>query len=1177
MTMTELLSKLRRLDINIRADNGQLNCSAPKGALTAELRAELQEHKAEILAFLREASTQTRSVEQPIARAPRDGELRLSFAQERLWLLAQLEPDSSAYHIPMTVRLIGALDTKALERSLDEIVCRHEALRTTFTTVEDRPVQVITAQPRPATTGAKLFRLPVVDLRHLDETERRPEALRHVGEEIVRPFNLSADLMLRAGLFRLAMEDHIFFLVVHHIASDGWSMGILYRELAILYNAYTNHCPSTLAELPIQYADFAKWQRNWLQGDVLETQLGYWKRELRDLAPLELPADRRRPSVQTYRGGRQAARLGKDAADALKTLSRREGASLFMTLLAAFKILLYRHSGQEDVVVGSPIANRSRTQIEDLIGFFINTLVLRAKLSGDCTFRELLGHVREVTLGAYAHQDLPFEKLLEELRPGRDLSRTPLFQVFFNMVNVEEISLKLSGLKVEPVHTTNVSSKFDLTVYVREDDLGLQFNFVYNADLFSDHRMADMGAQYERLLTQIVQNPDQKISSFSLVTARAENVLPNPVEPLDSTWAGAVHDRLSHQAGRIPDHPAVADPFDTWTYGELNQRSNQLAHWLLHNGIGRGERVAVYGHRSASLAWAVFGILKAGAAFLLLDPAYPATRLIHYMRMAKVNGFVRLEASETVTEELKSFLRTNVGYQVTLPRLSALHSRDPLRNYSTDNPEITVGPDDLAYVSFTSGSTGQAKGVLGRHGSLSHFLPRQEVKFRLSPSDRFTMLSGLAHDPLQRDLFTPLWVGATLCIPDPESIGTPKLAQWMAKEEVTFAHLTPAFAELLTESAASDCRLPSLRCAFFVGDKLTRRDVTRLRRLAPKVLCLASYGTTETQRAVGFYPVPQDSQTEEGRHREVYPLGRGMEDVQLLVLTASQQLAGVGELGEIYVRSPHLALGYLDEAMTRESFLINPFTNMPGDRLYKTGDLGRYLPDGVVEFAGRSDRQVKIRGFRIDPAEIEAALASHPSVARVVVHLREDVPERKQLVAYLVRRGEKAPASFELRAFVGSKLPDYMVPSAFVFLESLPLTPNGKIDIGALPAPDWDAAEPTAAFVAPRTPVEKVIANIWAEVLNLDKIGIDDNFFELGGHSLLATLVISRVSKAFQVEISLRALFEHPTVADLALKIGEIQETGVGPEEMTSVLAELESLSDEEAQLLLARENSRAG
>jgi amino acid adenylation domain-containing protein len=1095
----------------------------------------------------------------------RDRSLPLSFAQQRLWLLDQLEPNSAVYNIPKVLRLKGTLDVRALEQSLNEIVRRHESLRTTFVVVNGEPALAIASSQNVA--------VPVIDLQSVPANEREGRARQLTTDEAGRPFDLARGPLMRATLLRLGPEHHVLALNVHHIVSDGWSMGVLARELTLLYHAFCRGAPSPLPELAIQYADFAVWQREWLTGEVLESQLAYWKRQLENLAPLELPTDRPRPARQTFRGQAVTTSLGPALTTVLKILSQREGVTLYMALLAAFKVLVHRYTGQPDIVVGSPIANRNRAEIEGLIGFFINTLVLRTKFSGDCTFRELLGRLRQTALEAYAHQDVPFERLLEELRPPRDLSRTPLFQVFFNMSDGEDVSVELSGLEVEPVAAAaSVPSKFDLTVYAKQKDGSLQFHFVYNADLFSHDRIAEMLAQYELLLTQIVSDPDRKISSFSLVTPRAEKLLAHPAKLLDATWVGAVHSRLCYHAARTPQHPAVKDLRDTWTYRELHLRSNQLAQSLLDNGIGRGDCVAVYGHRSASLAWAVFGILKAGAVFLLLDPAYPTTRLIQYMRLAKVKGFVRLESSESVTSGLETFINTAIEHRVTLPRLHDLGSKNPFQSYSTDDPQVAVGPDDPAYVSFTSGSTGEAKGVVGRHGSLSHFLPWQEKTWRLTSADRFTMFSGLAHDPLQRDLFTPLWLGATLCIPDSKIIGTSQLAGWMAEEEVTFTHLTPAFAELLTESAAPDCHIPSLRYAFFIGDKLTRRDVGRLRRLAPRVRCIGSYGTTETQRAVGFYPVPEPVREQHDADRQVYPLGRGVKDAQLLVLTGRRQLAGIGEVGEIYVRSPHLALGYLDEVATREAFLINPFSSVPGDRLYKTGDLGRYLPDGNVEFAGRRDRQVKIRGFRVDPSEIEAVLSDHPSLAHAIVMFREDVAQQGQLVAYLVPRPGREPTTGELRRFLTGKLPEYMVPTGFVFVETFPLTPNGKIDYRALPAPARHL-ESGPAFVAPHTAAEKVIAGIWAEVFTVEKVGIHENFFELGGHSLLAARVTSRLAKAFHISIPLRVLFENPTVADLAVKIDELESSEIGAE-MTNVLTDLESLSDEEAERLLMREGA---
>lgn len=1167
MSVSELLSKLRSRDIKIRAEDGQLLCNAPKGALTGELRAEISQRKAEILAFLRDASAATAPLESMIQPVARDRLLRLSFAQERLWLLDQLEPGRSVYHMSARFRLSGPLNSEALARSLSEIVRRHESLRTTFESVEDRPVQVIA--PHTIAVGRGLFTLRTIDLRHVAESQRESEALRIADEEIRRPFNLAADLMMRAGLFCLAAEEHILFLAMHHIASDGWSMGILYRELSVLYEAFSAGRPSPLPELSIQYADFAQWQRRQLQEGVLEPQVAYWKRQLHGLPIVDLPADRPRPAVQSHRGARQMGWLPKSPTEALKDLSRQERASLFMTLLATFKVLLYRHTGQDDVVVGTPIAGRNRMEIEGLIGFFLNSLVLRTQVSGDWSFRELLGRVRELTLDAYAHQDVPFEKLLEELRPERDLSRTPLFQIFFNMINVGEILLSLPGTKTQPLLGENVESKFDLTVYVKEREQGLQFTWIYNADIFNQDRIAEMSRQYEQLLGQLAQNPDQTIASFSLRTPSAEKLLPDPTGRLDATWMGAVHDRLSYHAARQPQQSVVEDSSDRWTYRELDARSNQLARAFLAHGLRRGDVVAVYGQRSASLVWAVFGILRAGAAFLILDPAYPVLRLVDYLRVAKPRAFVRLGASARVPEEIEKYVRHNIGYEVALPALSELGLSDPLVGYSTEHPAIHVGPDDLAYISFTSGSTGKAKAVLGRHGSLTHFFPWQEERFQLTATDRFSMLSGLAHDPLQRDMFTPIWLGAMLCIPDPDIIGTSKLARWMAETEISFAHLTPAMAHLLADSAAPGCRLPSLRYVFFVGDKLTRRDVARLRHLAPGVTCIASYGTTETQRAVGFNVISGEGESEDRRSKEVYPVGRGVKDVQLLVLTPQHRLAGIGELGEIYVRSPHLALGYLDRELTRERFLTNPFTGAPDDRLYKTGDLGRYLPNGDVEFAGRADRQIKIRGFRVEPEEIEAALNRHEALRHSLVVVKEDRAGQGQLTAYVVSAVEHPPDAIQLRSFLSSRLPQHMIPTAFVYLERLPLTPNGKLDTRALPTPDNRSMDREQSGSPAESETEGMIASIWRGVLHLDRIRVDDNFFDLGGHSLLAVQVISRLRQAFDVEIPLRVFFENPTIAHLAATVERLRNNSPETPDLDQILEDLELLSDEEAQALL--------
>jgi amino acid adenylation domain-containing protein len=645
------------------------------------------------------------------------------------------------------------------------------------------------------------------------------------------------------------------------------------------------------------------------------------------------------------------------------------------------------------------------------------------------------------------------------------------------------------------------------------------------------------------------------------VTPTAQKLLPDPTQPLQADWKQSVHSTLSQQAQRSPEHLAVVDQQDRWTYADLEARSNQLAHYLLTNGIQSQDIVAIYAHRSASLVWALLGILKTRAAFVMLDPAYPAERLMQYLQATQPRGFIHLEAAGPLPDTLEVFVeRLSCSCRVLLPRRSTLHITDVLETYSTEDPGIMIGPDDLAYVAFTSGSTGQPKGVLGRHGPLSHFLPWQAKTFGLSASDRFSMLSGLSHDPLQRDIFTALWVGGTICIPDPDTVTMPgQLAQWMAEQDITFAHLTPPMCQILTETAAADCRLPSLRYTFFVGDRLMQRDVAQLRRLAPRVTCINSYGSTETQRAVGYSLIPPEKDVPS---KAVYPLGQGMPNVQLLILNAERQLAGIGELGEIYVRSPHLAQGYLgDETITQRRFLPNPFMNDAGDRVYKTGDLGRYLPDGSVEYVGRTDRQMKIRGFRIELGEIEAVLGQHPAVQGCVVIAREDTPGEPRLVAYVLPNESPELSMGELRSFLKSKLPEYMVPAAFVVLHALPLTPNGKVNYQALPVPHDLSLDLQNPYTAPRSSVEKQLADIWAKLLGLERVGIHDDFFDLGGHSLLATRVLTRMRQISHVEVPLRAFFEAPTVAAMAAIIMQQKAAQVEPDVLARLLAEVEGPS----------------
>jgi amino acid adenylation domain-containing protein len=1109
----------------------------------------------------------------PLHSVSRDRDLPLSFAQQRLWFLDQLVPGNPTYNLSVAVRLRGDLDAATLEQNLNQLVERHESLRTTFVVKEGEPMQVIAT--------AMQLTLLLYDLSVLAESELEVEMERLISEDQRRAFDLQRGPLLRVSLVRLAAQDHVMLLTMHHIISDGWSMGVLWRELSVLYGAASRGERATLSELPVQYADYAVWQREWLKGEVLETQLSYWRQKLDGTPLLEMPSDKPRPRMQNFRGATQMMVFDQQLSERLTTLSRRKRVTLFMTLLAVFKVMLSRYTGQSDIVVGTPTANRNRFKIEGLIGFFLNTLVLRTDLSGEPTFSELLDRVREVTLGAYAHQDVPFEKLLEELQPERDLSRTPFFQVFFNMLNFPLDEIELPGLNTEILLSREAWSKFDVTLYVEDKEGRIRFTLVYNADIFKPARMVEMMEQFKHLASQVVMEPDRKIGQYSLLTPAAASVLPNPTEELSPKWEGAVHTLFSSHARRTPDQLAVIDHQKIWTYRELDLESNRLANYLIASGVLPGDVVAIYGHRSASLVWALLAVLKAGAAFVILDPAYPPVHLMACLKLAMPSAWLQLGGAGKIPEVLADFLGTSACHcRLVLSDQAMAGEHQLISKYSGIDPNIKISPDDLAYIAFTSGTTGSPKGIQGRHGPLTHFVPWLADTFNLKASDRYSMVSGLSHDPLHRDVFTPLTLGATICIPDQTEIETPgELAQWMRRERVSIAHLTPAMAQLLTATIdESDCTLNSLRYAFLVGDVLTMSDVKRLRKLAPSLTCVNYYGTTETQRAVGYFVVrngPADDLDDEApwahAQKEVLPLGRGIKDVQLLVLNDAQQLAGCGELAEIYVRSPHLARGYLgDEAGTRERFIQNPFTETVGDRLYRTGDLGRYSPEGDVEPLGRADFQVKVRGFRVELKEIEAVLATHHDVRTAVVLLREDVPDDKRLVAYVVGRAAQSATAGELRAYLKERLPEYMVPGTFLMLDEMPITPNGKLDRRALPAPDQTQAQLESSFVAPRNGIEETLAAICAEVLGIGRVGIYDNFFALGGHSLLVIQVLARVRKSFQVEVSPREMFESPTVAHLALVVVQLQVEQAGIDATDQILTALEQLSEEESTSMLA-------
>lgn len=1068
---------------------------------SAELPAE---HKKRFEELLQEAGIVPQP-EQRIRPRAEDSAVPLSFAQKGLWILDQFTGPNSVYNIPLAIRLEGDLDSDALARSLDLIVRRHESLRTVFVLKDGQPRQSI-LEPLAS------FPLPIVDLSQLPECNRESEAERLAHAEAERPFDLANGPLIRGSLLRLAANDHILLLSMHHIISDGWSVAILFRELETAYEQLLSGKEPALPKLPIQYADYTLWQRDQLESENFKAELAYW-RECLGKAPglLQLPADHQRPARRNWQGSRLQFDLSPELTTALKQLSTTNGVTLFMTLLAAFKLLLYRYTGQENIVVGTPTAGRNRSEVEGLIGFFINTLVLSTDLSANPSFIELLDRVRAVCLGAYSHQEAPFELLVEQFQAQRNTAHPPLVQVLINMQNYSQGSMRLPSLKTSDFLKHRVASKFDLTLYAYELASHMRFELVYDADQFKEPRMVELGEQLRQLLTQVAANPRLPIDSLSLITPTALKVLPDPALPLRRPSRGSVLHLFAEQVERAPEHLAVTDEQISWTYTELADYSDRVAHALVAGGVEPGEVVAAYAERKAELSGVILGVLKASAAFLVIDPAYPALRILEQLAAAEAVALIELCEPD--------------------PLLSQFAFRQRLRLWRESLPH--AGPvvpalselNDTAYVAFTSGSTGKPKAVMGTHGSLTHYPFWIKETFGCTELDRFSMLSGLAHDPLLRDIFTPLLLGAVLCIPSAQTIALPgKLGQWMTDQRITFTNLTPAMGQLLTTTSKS-VALDELRCAFFVGDKLRGEDVSAWKNMAPSAKCVNLYGTTETQRSLSYYEVVSAADG------DVLPIGKGIDGVQLLIMRDGQ-LTGISELGEIFVRSHDLARGYRnDPELTAQRFIQNPYTQKNSDRLYKTGDFGRYLPDGNVEISGRGDEMISIRGFRVESGEIESALKTLSGVDQCVV-----VKTGENLTGYL--GGPPVPVD-ELRKHLRLRLPEYMVPAAFVFLEKFPLTPNGKIDRAALPAPQPPLPATQDTDPAPPSPLEEMLCTIWREALKVEEIGRADNFFDSGGHSLLAMQVLARVYESLNIQLSLRAFFEAPTISELARVIAQ--------------------------------------
>lgn len=1123
---TQLISRVREvfaIDLPVRSLFDQ--------PTVAKLTAEVERYR------LAESGT-PRSVIEP---APRDRDLPLSFSQQRLWFLDQLEPDSPFYNNPLALRVKGALDKAALEQSLNAVIGRHEILRTSFGTRDGRPVQVI--------TPSLSLTLEVEDLGHLPEPDRLSEALRLAVAEAQLPFDLSRAPLLRTRLLRLDQDDYVWLLTMHHIISDGWSLNVLIEEVSSLYRAMTAGQSAELPPLPIQYADYAVWQRNWLRGDLLDRQLQYWTERLRGTPSwLELPTDHPRPPILTSHGAQLVYDLPPELVKQVRELSRREGSTVFMTMLAAFQVLLYRLTHQPRINLGSPIANRTSAEVEGLIGFFVNTLVMNGNLEGDPKFRELLRRVREAALGAYAHQDLPFEQLVEALQPERDLSHSPLFQVMFMLQNTPRGEIDLEGLTITPFEVENQIARYDLTVELFENSGGMRAIFEYNRDLFDSPTIERMAGHYRRLLESVVGDPEQRLSALTLMAEEERNRI---LHEWNRTEAPFPTDRCFHQlfeeqVERQPEAIALVFEGRDVTYRELNARANQLGHYLRRLGVGPESIVGLCVDRSVEMVVSMLGVQKAGAAYLPLDPNYPAERLAFMVEDS--------QAPVMVTQShLLDRLPTRETPVVLLDR-----DWEEIAKESPENCEGGAGPENLAYVIYTSGSTGQPKGTLLEHRGLCNLAVAQQKLFGVKEGKRVLQFSPFSFDASVWEVTMSLGSGASLVLARQETLASLEdLHDLLKRESISVATMPPSVLRLLSAEG-----LPALEVVIAAGEKCTR-EISQRWSVGRRFI--NAYGPTETTvcATAGEYTATQPDRDPS--------IGRPLPNMDVYILDENRQPVPIGTPGELYIGGVGLARGYLRRpALTEEKFIRHLFQGDPAKRLYRSGDQVRYREDGSLEYLGRVDEQVKIRGYRIELGEIEALLRQEPSIREAAVAAWEDGSGDKRLVAYLAPNSEEMPGARELKDRLRQKLPEYMVPATFVRIEKVPMTPNGKVDRKALPPPERGQFDRENEYLAPRTETEEMLARIWSELLKVPRVGIHDNFFEMGGHSLLATQIMSRLREELRIEVPLRRLFECPTIAELAAALEECRAKSTAESDRVArMLAEIDQLSEEEARALL--------
>jgi len=1048
----------------------------------------------------------------------------LSFGQQRFWFLDQLEPGQPVYHVCFGLRLAGRLDHAAAEDSVNEIVRRHEALRTRYESRNGSVVQVVDAPRR--------VPVPLAEIQHTGEKEIE----RHLMEEGNKPFNLCKGFPIRAKLFQVGAGQHVLLFTMHHIAADAWSIDLLLKEWSTLYDARVTGKHAELPELPIQYLDFARWQQEGIHDQALKEQLAYWEKRLGDKpAALDLPTDYVRPTIPSHAGATRNRLLAPDLSVSLSKVAQQAGASKFMVLLAAFKVLLHRYSGQSDIVVGSPMSRRTLHETENLIGLFLNVSVLRTDVSGDPTFRELLQQVRQTTLEAFANQSVPFEKIVEELQPARDLSRTPFFQVMFTLQDPATPPVTLGGgARAEAFELDLDVSPYELTLLMQEKDGGLEATLEYKTELFSAETIDRMLQHYQTLLEGIAENPDARVFELPLLTSgeRRQLLVEFNPRPVDFARDRCLHELFEAQAGRTPQAPAVKFGSQVVTYGELNERANQLACHLGSLGVVVETPVGICMERSPEMVVAVLAILKAGGAYVPVEPDEPTERLAFKLRDA---GVAILVTHESVVKALPDEALANGPLVVAVDRDEVAISR-----HGSQDIASKAGPDNLAYIIYTSGSTGTPKGVMVEHRSLVNHSIGMARQFELSATDRVLQFAPLSFDVSAEEIFPTLLTGGTLMLrPAGLAVAIQDFHPFLVNEGLSVLNLpTPYWSEWMSVMEEERLTLPeSLRLMIVGSDTVTREHYARWQALAGgRVRWCNAYGTTEATITTTIY------EPKRGETPDRVPIGRPAMNTQVYILDDHGQLAPIGVPGEIYVGGEEVARGYLNRPdATLANFLPDGFSRNAAAKLNRTGDFGRWRADGNIEFLGRRDNQVKIRGFRIETGEVEATLVQHQSVREAVVVPRLDARGEKCLVAYVVAREESPQLVGKLLEFLRERLPGYMVPTAVMILPELPRQSSGKIAIQALPVPHGERPDLEESFVAPSDSLEQKLVNVWRQVLAVEQVGIHDNFFNLGGHSLLAVRLFTEIERLTGWSLPVLTLFQSPTVKGLADAIRRMQ------------------------------------